>query len=690
MNMKTYQVLKYLSDNNSKPYTVKELSNKFNVSDRMIRNYISYIEDFLSDNNMDYLLYKESDKITFKGTKKQSEQILNIIINNGFYEYKLTSDERQLIIKLLLFINNKYITLSDFENILFTSKVTVYKDLKKVISELEKNKIFLNENKRFGFLLNMEESERINAIYKLIKTLKISSKKFLEFDTHNICIWFIHNKLNLNIYKNKVKTVLSITEQHYKLIMTENEFYDMVLMLCIMLQRTKNGHFIKDTNDVSDTKYLTVSKHILDLILDDTSEKYILNETAFLANNLIKKSLIKFNKDERKQQINFYIIVKSFLYKLSQEYNINFLNDYKLQEFLTAHITGLYNRQKNKEYISNPYKDDLIINYPKDYEKLLNNINTLEYDLGIKLDDNEITYILMHIVAALERMKRDVKEVKVLVMCHTGIGTSQFLAEKLKNNFKIKIEDITSSHYVKSRIFIKPEEFCKKYDLIITTTPLIGAPVPWIEVSPILTNEDINNINTLLSEISKNLPIKEETSIKSKRPITETSIKVINNNINDKVLFSSLLKKENIILDKDIKDWKEAIITAGEPLLWEKKIKADYLRAMVNNALDNGPYFVFAPGIALAHANPKYGVIELGGSFLRLKHPISFGHKKNDPVKFIIVLSVLEGKDNLNMIFKLMNTLCSREAFKELEKARDHNEIIHIFQKFENIQISKG
>ena len=56
MNMKTYQVLKYLSDNNFKPHTVKELSNKFDVSDRMIRNYISYIENFLSDNNI-CLLY---------------------------------------------------------------------------------------------------------------------------------------------------------------------------------------------------------------------------------------------------------------------------------------------------------------------------------------------------------------------------------------------------------------------------------------------------------------------------------------------------------------------------------------------------------------------------------------------------------------------------------------------------------
>ena len=213
MNMRTYQVLKYLSDNNLTSYTVKDLSLKFEVSDRMVRNYLSYIEDFLIENNMQDLLYRNGDKISFAGTKEQGEELLNIIINGGFYEYKLTSKERQFIIKLLLFINNDHLALSDFEKILFTSKVTVYKDLKKVSDELEKNDIKLNENKRFGFLLDMDEHIKRNEIYKLIKTLNISSKEFLEYDTHNICIWFIHNKLNLNIYKNKVKTALSITEQ---------------------------------------------------------------------------------------------------------------------------------------------------------------------------------------------------------------------------------------------------------------------------------------------------------------------------------------------------------------------------------------------------------------------------------------------------------------------------------------------
>lgn len=128
MNMRTYQVLKYLSDNNLTSYTVKDLSLKFEVSDRMVRNYLSYIEDFLIENNMQDLLYRNGDKISFAGTKEQGEELLNIIINGGFYEYKLTSKERQFIIKLLLFINNDHLTLSDFEKILFTSKVTVYKD----------------------------------------------------------------------------------------------------------------------------------------------------------------------------------------------------------------------------------------------------------------------------------------------------------------------------------------------------------------------------------------------------------------------------------------------------------------------------------------------------------------------------------------------------------------------------------
>lgn len=68
---------------------------------------------------------------------------------------------------------------------------------------------------------------------------------------------------------------------------------------------------------------------------------------------------------------------------------------------------------------------------------------------------------------------------------------------------------------------------------------------------------------------------------------------------NEKTAFLNLLSADRIVLDKDIIDWKEGIIAAGELLLWQKKITVNYLHQMIDLVIKYGPYIVIAPGVAL-------------------------------------------------------------------------------------------
>lgn len=55
----------------------------------------------------------------------------------------------------------------------------------------------------------------------------------------------------------------------------------------------------------------------------------------------------------------------------------------------------------------------------------------------------------------------------VAVVCHSGIGTSQLLMEKLKEHFNFQIVEVLSAHDARS---ITEE----KVDFIISTVPLRG------------------------------------------------------------------------------------------------------------------------------------------------------------------------------------------------------------------------
>ena len=283
------------------------------------------------------------------------------------------------------------------------------------------------------------------------------------------------------------------------------------------------------------------------------------------------------------------------------------------------------NRLKNNEKLINPYKDDLINNYTNEYNIINANLSILEDAIKQPISKDEVTYIMMHIIAAIERLKRNLSLPKVLVLCHAGFGTSHFLAENLQKHFKIDIVDVTSSHSVQTSIFKHPEDFAKQCDFIISTIPIIGSPVPWIQVNPILSSDDIYNIHKMISNVSTYLPQKEiieseyKDGIKLSNMLDQKETMDVKEISDSKVLISNLLKEKNILLDKTVSNWQEAIIKAGEPLLWSNSITVEYLMAMVNSVIQNGPYFVLIPGFALAHAAPDQGSNKLDISFFSNK-----------------------------------------------------------------------
>ena len=73
----------------------------------------------------------------------------------------------------------------------------------------------------------------------------------------------------------------------------------------------------------------------------------------------------------------------------------------------------------------------------------------------------------------------------------------------------------------------------------------------------------------------------------------------------------TVLREENILLDVCCTDWKEVIQKAAEPLLAAGSIDARYIDAMIRSYETNGSYFVYCPGVALAHAGPERRIVSL-------------------------------------------------------------------------------
>lgn len=111
-----------------------------------------------------------------------------------------------------------------------------------------------------------------------------------------------------------------------------------------------------------------------------------------------------------------------------------------------------------------------------------------EYDNLKNISIDEVSYLATYFQAAIER---NMSSKRVIVVCHTGYGTSQLLAARLKREFpEWTIVDIVPMHQLSKRNL-------DDVDFVISTVNLDLKDKLHIVVSVLLMESDINNIKML-------------------------------------------------------------------------------------------------------------------------------------------------------------------------------------------------
>jgi mannitol/fructose-specific phosphotransferase system IIA component (Ntr-type) len=139
-------------------------------------------------------------------------------------------------------------------------------------------------------------------------------------------------------------------------------------------------------------------------------------------------------------------------------------------------------------------------------------------------------------------------------------------------------------------------------------------------------------------------------------------------------------------MNVEVKDWKEAVIVAGNLLLRDDLIRPEYIDAMIATAEELGPYIVIAPGIAMPHARPEAGVLQTGISFIKLATPINFGNPYHDPVLIVFALAAMDKRIHVRAMQTLAELLLSKEMVASLMKAENVQDVGNIFKQAEAIR----
>lgn len=115
----------------------------------------------------------------------------------------------------------------------------------------------------------------------------------------------------------------------------------------------------------------------------------------------------------------------------------------------------------------------------------------------------------------------------------------------------------------------------------------------------------------------------------------------------------------------EVTDWEGALSKAVALLEADLRVNSEYLEAVLVANQKLGPYFVVAPGIAIAHAAPGLGVLETGMALLRLEEPVISG-SNNDPVRLVFAFCAVDSDSHVELLASFARVMTTQSNMNRL------------------------
>ena len=693
MKKRTQEILLEIIKNDDT--TISNLAEKFNVSQRTIRNDLNSINDFLIINELSPISLINNGRIEKKDDIKVAYELIS---DKDLYTYKLSKEERKIMIAILLIESSEYITLSKIADTLYVSRATIINDLNNVKEYLKSGNLTVLSHANKGLRVEGFESDKRNFLLKAILSDKDYKNLIYSVNKENVL---------MDSEMDKIHKIINEQEHYHETYLTDSSYNKLKNYIMISISRLRRGEMIEHQDIICEETH-SMAKDILKYISQYCNVMTTADEEAYLSKFLNGLKYLKKEKENSNESmVKIQFITRQFVEGVSHDLKINLNDDYDFYLNLSNHLESIF-RAKNYNFPQNEFIDEVVSKNPDIVAATNKNIDVIEKYAQRKISDIEIAYITIHICAAIERKKKQEIAFHVILVCNGGVGTSQLLQAKLKTHYNFQIVDIVSAHDENNII-------SKNADLIISTVPLKNADIDHVIVSPLFTDEDYIRVGSKIDEIrsNRNIPARlekkeitskglinrlktvfmeydEEIPIGLKDRIVEEILDYFDDEEHEKVDYTSpylhhFLNSNHIELDIECEDWRDAIKKSAQKLLDEGYIENRYIDAMIENIEENGPYVVISPGFALPHYGVGYGSKNVGMNLIRLKKPIMFGDDEDDKqeVKFVCCLSVIDHETHLKAFLNLVNMLGQDRFKRAIEDAKTSHEMAEIIRRYE-------
>lgn len=380
---KKKMLINYLKDHSNQYVSSQELTDFLHVSSRQLRNYITDINNGLSD--LLILSAKQGYKLN-----NESENYPALLKRSLTDEE--SPDRRKEIILQKLISSTKGYDIFDLADECFVSVPTIEADLKTVRCTLNQFDLQLKREKNILFCHGKEINKR-----NLMSTLLFHADE--AFILNNQLQILSHDYL-LGNFRQKLKDIF-----------TENDIFandyalnNTALHLIITIDRIRSGCEINEpcsSQIVKGTKPWNAAMQIAGFIHSEyqieINESEIVNLTLIISNNtsITDYSLINPSNIQNYIEEEYIHITKRIIHKVINTYHLFEFDDEFFVKF-TLHIKNLFLRIKNNYTAKNPLTQKIKTDFPLIYDIAVYIAQILNKDYSVLIDEDEIAFIAFH------------------------------------------------------------------------------------------------------------------------------------------------------------------------------------------------------------------------------------------------------------------------------------------------------
>ncbi|MGE5581023.1 MAG: BglG family transcription antiterminator [Bacillota bacterium] len=680
--------------------TILNLSKQLGVSPRTVRYDLDKIDGFLTANKLPPLIRSHTG-ISLTKDERAVQQIWELVKSISSVGYFPAQGERVQRIQLELLFSDGYVTMDKMCKILGVSRSTIVNDIKAVKRDFEKSGIELKSMPRYGFQLAVSERKLREKVVSLMLDM-LPANQFIGYidEMQNGGVRGITAINYLEFFKEiDLELIFKVTkriEKKLEALWSDKSFARIAYTVAVCLKRRGTSDRLdfspEQLQEIENSRDYGIVVNSLKHCGSKYGFSFSREENALIVLSVLCAETNNISYYKKENQVKIQIAAAKIIKETGKRLGFNFTFNDTLPSILSEHLSHAYYRIKYAAPCDSAVYGQIGLRHKKIVRVVRESVGQFEKLIGQKVPDDEVSGIAAVFCGEFHNNTENRRRYRIIVVSDEGLAASSFLTSKLTGTFpEIDIMAVMTKHQT-------TKATVGKADFIVTTVPLDLYESKVIVVNPMLDDDSISSIKSFIARTPpKNASsgsfhkdaLTKVLSIAGRvcpKPVYDELIAQLVDEIGSidniyyhqrcGIMLKHILTADTISLGASADTWDEAVRLSGELMVKAGCVEPGFVDAMVRFVVDNGPYVVIAPGIAMPHARPEDGVKKMCVSLITLATPVYFGSEDNDPVDLVIGLAAIDNSSHLDALAELVEILGDEQKQNIIRNAKSPAEIL--------------